>query len=234
MYFELQYDAPLVWNFFHSRGMQTCTGRTTSRSRPAAGKRDCIPIPCRFGDSYQELVSYKRGNVFQSNILTESQNWPVFATEVNSTISGPPHFPRASAPSGSVVLLAGPVFMREGGSMSFMELHIPSSYSRTEFEITYLAIYNDSDCLDLIQSIPSGVRRNHVTPTSSRSILRISKHELHFRSSSECQLWRVAIEEVLECSADRYMELIGPRDPSRPPRGYRTQLEVVTRDIARR
>ena len=160
-----------------------------------------------------------------------------------STGDHPPAFTSSRSESGQfITVLSGfAIYARNGNlivapaevnvKLRYMELQVPCDAHRVGIEPTRLLVYDDSSKLELLDVIALGygenrasVQRGFHRSESSQlptEVVSIDSHALRFRCKEEASLWRVAFEDCIGCSRERWKELLELEGSA--PRGYRTQ-----------
>ena len=121
------------------------------------------------------------------------------------------------------------------GKLCFIDLCVPSVYSRLHSDSITLRIYADNTRLDLLAILPLGSpdNRSLVSVGLLRSrdrhlpanILSVNQHALAFRCKEECDLWSVVIDDVISCDEKRFSEIVHSRKYPEGPRGYRGHIQ---------
>ena len=167
---------------------------------------------------------------------------------------GPQFSPTVLGPRGFISFLVGwclhvntrcakTCTSSETAKAQYLELQMPKYKALLQCEPVRLGVYADSLKSELIAVIPLGLRGNrsrssvgaaddHTTEIPS-DIIMVEGHALRFRCKEEATFWKVAIEDCITCSLERWEELFGsPHDSGRIPRGYRGQYERLSSVIA--
>ena len=133
---------------------------------------------------------------------------------------------------------------RESGSSSlesrYMELIVPSEYSRREGDPCSIHLYSDHLKSDLVTSITIGCPGNRARVIKGlgqtgdshlpATTISVGDHALSFRNTHEADLWRVVIDDLMAASETRWRELTrGVQGEA--PKGYRTHLSRLFADL---
>ena len=119
----------------------------------------------------------------------------------------------------------------------YVELRVPSVYSRLHSESITLALYECSSREEIVSivavgtpdnraSVCIGLHRSHERHLPVH-VLSVDQHVLIFRCKEECDLWAVVIDDITSCDEKRFFELVHSRKQIDGPRGYRSHIKQL-------
>ena len=164
-------------------------------------------------------------------------------------LDGPEFNPRNSSEGQYSCLLAGPCVYAPTvmdlivTKVRHMELHLPYERSFVGIQPIRLSLYTDSEKTDMVESIPLGSGGNSVIIKRGlhqfedlqlpEDVMTIEGRAFRFRCKDEATLWKVAIEDSLGSSQERWEELIKGHDhPGHIPKGYRGQYARLRSQVS--